>query len=59
MDALRVTNKKKMDFCKSIIETLEIMADKDLMKALRKGIKEANEGKGIPWEKVKKDLGLL
>lgn len=44
------------DFYESIIETLEIMGDKKLMAALRQGIKEMQEGKGIPWEKVKKDL---
>lgn len=42
----------------SIVETLEIMGDKDLMAAVRQGIKEIEEGKTIPWEQVKKDLGL-
>ena len=42
----------------SIAETLEIMGDEDLMAALRKSIKEAEEGKIIPWARVKKDLGL-
>ncbi|MGH7273497.1 MAG: type II toxin-antitoxin system Phd/YefM family antitoxin [Nitrospiria bacterium] len=42
----------------SIIETLEIMGDKDLMAALRKSIKEADEGKTIPWKTVKAKLGL-
>jgi hypothetical protein len=42
----------------SIAETLEIMGDEDLMAALRKSVKEAEEGKVIPWERVKKDLGL-
>jgi len=32
----------------SIVETLEIMGDRDLMLALRQGIKEIEEGKGIP-----------
>ena len=42
----------------SIVETLEIMGDEKLMAALRQGIKEAEEGKGIPWEEAKKKLGL-
>ena len=42
----------------SIIETLEIMGDKDLMAALRQSIKEADEGKTIPWKTVKAKLGL-
>ena len=42
----------------SITETLEIMGDKELMDALRQGIREMKEGKVIPWEKVKRDLRL-
>lgn len=38
-------------------ETKEILADRKLMKDIRQGEKEIKEGKGIPWEKVKKDLG--
>ncbi len=34
------------------------MGDEDLMAALRKSIKEAKGGQVIPWERVKKDLGL-
>ena len=42
----------------SIVETLEIMADKEMVAMIRQGIQEAKEGKGIPWEQVKKELGL-
>jgi len=42
----------------STIETLEIVSDADMMKALRRGIREIETGKGIPWEKVKEDLGM-
>ena len=42
----------------SLVETLEIMGDEEFMAALRKSIKEAEEGKTIPWEQVKKDLDL-
>lgn len=41
-----------------IEETLEIMEDPDFMAALRQSIKEADEGKGTPWETVKAELGL-
>ena len=39
-------------------ETDEILADKKLMKSIRQGEKELAEGKGMPWEEVKKELGL-
>ena len=39
-------------------ETNEILADKELMKAIKIGEKQINAGKGIPWEKVKKELHL-
>ncbi len=42
----------------AIVETLEIMGDEDLMVALREGIKEVEEGKGIAWEQAQKELGL-
>lgn len=42
----------------SIMETLEIMADEGMMKTLRQGIKEMKEGKGIPLEKLKKEIGF-
>jgi len=42
----------------SIVETLEIMGDEKLMAALRQGIREAGEGKGVSWEKAKEKLGF-
>ncbi len=42
----------------SIVETLEILSDEGMMAALRQGIKEAEAGKGIPWEEAKRTLGL-
>ena len=46
------------DLYESITETLEIMGDDELMAALRQGIKEIEAGKGVSWEKVKRELGL-
>lgn len=39
-------------------ETSEILADKSLMKAIKEGEKELDEGKGLDWEEVKKKLKL-
>ena len=42
----------------SLMETHEVMSDPELMAAFRQGVQELSEGKGRPWEDVKKDLGL-
>ena len=42
----------------ALVETLEIMADEDLMAALRRSLKEARQGKLIPWERVRRKLQL-
>ena len=42
----------------ALVETLEILGDEQLMSSLRQGIKEAQAGKGIPWERAKRKLGL-
>jgi hypothetical protein len=42
----------------AIEETLEVLADPELMKALRQSIQEVAEEKLIPWEDAKADLGL-
>lgn len=39
-------------------ETNDIMSDSALLKAIKQGEKEIREGKGIPWEDVKKELNL-
>ncbi len=39
-------------------ETNEILADQKLMKAIKQGEKEIDDGRGIPWKEVKKELGL-
>ena len=40
----------------SLMETLDVMSDPELMAAFRQGVQELNEGKGRPWEEVKKEL---
>ena len=42
----------------SLVETLEIMGDEELMASLRRSIKEVNENKVIPWSRAKKKMGL-
>ena len=40
----------------SIVETLEILSDEELMVALRESIKEASEGKTVPWNRAKEGI---
>lgn len=42
----------------AIIETLEVMGDEEQVKALRQGIKEMEDGRLVPWEEAKAELGL-
>lgn len=42
----------------SLVETLEIMSDPEAMAAFHQGVKEMKEGKSIPLEEVKRQLGL-
>lgn len=42
----------------TLLDTLDIMSDPELMEALRQSIQEAKEGHLIPWEDVKEELGL-
>ncbi len=42
----------------SIVETLEILSDEDLMAALRQSIKEVSEGKAVSWSRAKQEIDL-
>jgi antitoxin YefM len=46
------------DLDDSIIETLEVLSDPKLMKALRKSLREARKGRTYSTEQVGKKLGL-
>ena len=46
------------DLYESMMETMEILADKELMDQVRRGIKEYKTGKGIPLADVRKRLAL-
>lgn len=41
----------------SLLETIEILEDKELMAAFREGVQELAEGKSVLWEEVKRELG--
>jgi antitoxin YefM len=46
------------DLYESVVETMEIMSDPELMAAFRQGVKEMEEGKAIPLEQFKRELGF-
>lgn len=46
------------DLFESIMATMDIMGDPEMMAALRQGIKEAEGEQGIPWEEAKAQLDL-
>ena len=39
-----------------LIETLDILGDEDLMVALRKSLKEIEQGELISWDEIRSDL---
>ncbi len=41
----------------SIVETMEIMGDPDMMAALRRGVEDARQGNPVPLEQVEAELG--
>ncbi len=41
----------------SIMETLEVMSDAELMEAFRQGVKDMEEGRVQPLDEVLKELG--
>ena len=46
------------DLYESVVETMEIMSDPEMMAAFRQGVKEMEEGKAIPLEQFKRELGV-
>ena len=64
-DVIAVTRRGKpvlalmpWELYETVAETLEVLSDENLMKELRRSIKEMREGKLIPWDKAKKQLAL-
>lgn len=65
IDVLAVTRRGKpvlavmpWDLYEAVTETLEIMGDKEMMAALRRGIKDVKEGRTYSTEELKMELGL-
>jgi PHD/YefM family antitoxin component YafN of YafNO toxin-antitoxin module len=52
------TYKLMLEAIESMLETLEVLQDEELMAAFRQGVKELSEGKGEPLDEVLKELGL-
>ena len=46
------------DLYESLVETMEIMSDPEMMAAFRQGVKEMEQGKAIPLEQFKRELGF-
>lgn len=46
------------DLYESLVETLEVLGDRELMEALRRGLAEADEGDVVPWYEAKGELDL-
>lgn len=44
------------DLYESVMETLEIMADADLMGELRQAIEEVARGEAVDWDEAQKEL---
>ena len=51
------TYKELVETIDSLLETLEVIQDEELMAAFREGVKDIEEGRVQSWEKVKKELG--
>lgn len=47
-----------LDDFESLLETLNEQLDKENLKKIRKGLKEAKSGRTVDWKKVKKKYNL-
>lgn len=46
------------DFYETLMETLEVMKDKELVSQLKESINQIKENKTISWQKAKEELGI-
>jgi antitoxin YefM len=44
------------DMYETLLETLEVLGDPELMEALRQSLQEIEAGQAIPWEDAKRTL---
>jgi len=47
------------DDYESLLETLDILSDQQLMRDIKKAEEGLRKGKGIPWQKAKQKLGYV
>ena len=47
-----------MDLYESMLETMDILGNEEIMKQLRRSAKDVSGGETIPWEEARKRLGL-
>jgi len=52
------TYKSLLETIDSLIETLEILQDEELMAAFRESVKALQNGETVDWEDAKRELGL-
>ncbi|HLH60818.1 MAG TPA: type II toxin-antitoxin system Phd/YefM family antitoxin [Ktedonobacteraceae bacterium] len=52
------TYKSLLETIDSLIETLEILQDEELMAAFRESVKALQKGETVDWEDAKRELGL-
>ncbi|MBV9228045.1 MAG: hypothetical protein JOZ18_01940 [Chloroflexi bacterium] len=55
---LRETIDRLQESVEAQQETIKIVEDKGFMTAFRRGVEDMEAGRIIPWEEVKKELGL-
>lgn len=58
MAILPYSEYKFLEKIDSLLETMEIMQDEELMAAFRQSVQELAEGKTKSWEEVKREFGL-
>ena len=52
------TQDESNELYESIMETLEILSDAEVMAALHEGAEAIARGETVPWDDVKRELGL-
>ena len=52
------TNKSLLETIDSLLETIEVLQDEELMAAFRESVKALQNGEAVDWEDAKRKLGL-
>ena len=48
-----------LDDYEGLLETIEILSDKSALRRIKRSLKQARQGKTVPWEQVKRRLERL